>query len=402
MSDVATDTVVDGRYKIVDRIGSGGMADVYRAEDTHLGREVALKILHRRFAQDAEFVERFRREARAAAGLQHPHVVGVYDRGEHEGTYYIAMELLEGRTLKDIVTAEAPLDQLRVIELGRQILQAAEFAHKRGVIHRDFKPHNVIVDADGPGQGHRLRHRPRGRVGDDRDRLDHGHRPVPVARAGAGPRRDRRVRRLLDRRDAVRDAHRQAAVRGRQRGVDRAQAPVGQPAADVRARRADRAQPRGRGHGRAGQGARVAVAERVGLRRRAGGVQALRRGAGATASGDNGTKDFAAVAAAPVPGERQRRRRGRRREEAALAAVADRRAGAGADRGHGLRLHAPGADVGAQGRGADADQGARPARARRVREGRRSSASAATPRWTPCCARTPTPARRPRRRTRSR
>ncbi len=148
MSDVATDTVVDGRYKIVDRIGSGGMADVYRAEDTHLGREVALKILHRRFAQDAEFVERFRREARAAAGLQHPHVVGVYDRGEHEGTYYIAMELLEGRTLKDIVTAEAPLDQLRVIELGRQILQAAEFAHKRGVIHRDFKPHNVIVDAE--------------------------------------------------------------------------------------------------------------------------------------------------------------------------------------------------------------------------------------------------------------
>ncbi|HEX5910835.1 MAG TPA: Stk1 family PASTA domain-containing Ser/Thr kinase, partial [Thermoleophilaceae bacterium] len=149
MSDVATDTVVDGRYKIVDRIGSGGMADVYRAEDTHLGREVALKILHRRFAQDAEFVERFRREARAAAGLQHPHVVGVYDRGEHEGTYYIAMELLEGRTLKDIVTAEAPLDQLRVIELGRQVLQAAEFAHKRGVIHRDFKPHNVIVDAEG-------------------------------------------------------------------------------------------------------------------------------------------------------------------------------------------------------------------------------------------------------------
>ena len=147
MSDVATDTVVDGRYKIVDRIGSGGMADVYRAEDTHLGREVALKILHRRFAQDAEFVERFRREARAAAGLQHPHVVGVYDRGDHEGTYYIAMELLEGRTLKDIVTAEAPLGQLRVIELGRQILTAAEFGHKRGVIHRDFKPHNVIVDA---------------------------------------------------------------------------------------------------------------------------------------------------------------------------------------------------------------------------------------------------------------
>ena len=110
MTEVADDTVVDGRYRVLERIGSGGMADVYCAEDTHLGRQVALKVLHRRFAQDAEFVERFRREARSAAGLQHPNVVGVYDRGEHEGTYYIAMELLEGRTLKDIVTAEAPLD----------------------------------------------------------------------------------------------------------------------------------------------------------------------------------------------------------------------------------------------------------------------------------------------------
>ena len=94
------------------------MADVYCAEDTHLGRQVALKVLHRRFAQDQEFVERFRREAKSAAGLNHPNVVGVFDRGEHEGTYYIAMEFLEGRTLKDIVSAEAPLPQLRVIDLG--------------------------------------------------------------------------------------------------------------------------------------------------------------------------------------------------------------------------------------------------------------------------------------------
>lgn len=149
MTDVAANTIVDGRYKIFGRIGSGGMADVYRAEDTHLGREVALKVLHRRFAQDSEFVERFRREAKAAAGLQHPHVVGVFDRGEHDGTYYIAMEHLSGKTLKDIVNAEAPLDQLRCIELGRQILSAAEFAHRHNVIHRDFKPHNVIVAADG-------------------------------------------------------------------------------------------------------------------------------------------------------------------------------------------------------------------------------------------------------------
>jgi beta-lactam-binding protein with PASTA domain len=149
MSDLADGAVVDGRYRIVRRIGSGGMADVYLAEDTHLGREVALKVLHRRFAQDAEFVERFRREASAAAGLQHPHVVGVFDRGEHEGTYYIAMEHLRGRTLKDVVAAEAPLDQLRTISIGTQILQAAGFAHSHGIVHRDFKPHNVIVDDSG-------------------------------------------------------------------------------------------------------------------------------------------------------------------------------------------------------------------------------------------------------------
>jgi serine/threonine-protein kinase len=149
MTEVATGALVDGRYKILRRIGSGGMADVYAAEDTHLGREVALKVLHRRFAQDQEFVERFRREAKAAAGLSHPNVVGVFDRGEHEGTYYIAMEYLTGRTLKEIVGSEAPLDQQRVVDLGVQILHAAGFAHRHGVIHRDFKPHNVIVDEQG-------------------------------------------------------------------------------------------------------------------------------------------------------------------------------------------------------------------------------------------------------------
>ena len=146
MTEVADNTLVDSRYRIVRRIGSGGMADVYCAEDTHLGRQVALKVLHRRFAQDQEFVERFRREASAAAGLQHPNVVGVFDRGRHDGTYYIAMEHLAGRTLKEIVESEAPLAQERVVDFGLQILHAAGFAHRHGVIHRDFKPHNVIVD----------------------------------------------------------------------------------------------------------------------------------------------------------------------------------------------------------------------------------------------------------------
>jgi beta-lactam-binding protein with PASTA domain len=147
--DTADDLLVDGRYRVVERIGSGGMADVYLAEDTHLGRRVAIKMLHRRFAQDSEFVERFRREASSAAGLQHPNVVGVFDRGEHEGTYYIAMEHLSGHTLKEIVGAEAPLPEERAIELGLQILRAASFAHRRGVIHRDFKSQNVIVDEEG-------------------------------------------------------------------------------------------------------------------------------------------------------------------------------------------------------------------------------------------------------------
>src|SRR5438105_7684372 len=146
VADLATGTMVDGRYKVVGRLGTGGMADVFLAEDQQLGRKVALKLLHRRFAEDPDFVERFRREAQAAAGLQHPNVVGVYDRGTYDDTYYIAMEYLPGRTLKQLVRQEAPLDPVRAIDIAIQILKASRFAHRRGVIHRDLKPHDVIVD----------------------------------------------------------------------------------------------------------------------------------------------------------------------------------------------------------------------------------------------------------------
>jgi beta-lactam-binding protein with PASTA domain/predicted Ser/Thr protein kinase len=146
MSELDVGTLVDGRYRIVSRLGSGGMADVFLAEDQQLGRKVALKLLHRRFAADPGFVERFRREAQAAAGLQHPNVVGVYDRGDYDGTYYIAMEYLAGRSLKQVVRQEAPLEPIRAVDLTLQILKAARFAHRHGVIHRDLKPHNVIVD----------------------------------------------------------------------------------------------------------------------------------------------------------------------------------------------------------------------------------------------------------------
>src|SRR3954466_14906842 len=146
MAEVTDGTLVDGRYRIERRLGSGGMADVYCAYDHQLGRQIALKVLHRRLARDREFVERFRREASAAAGLLHPNVVGVYDRGEYDGTYYIAMEFLRGRTLKELIAQEAPLDQVRALDITVQILRAAGFGHRRGVIHRDFKPQNVIVD----------------------------------------------------------------------------------------------------------------------------------------------------------------------------------------------------------------------------------------------------------------
>jgi eukaryotic-like serine/threonine-protein kinase len=139
--------VVDGRYRIVRRIGSGGMADVWLADDTHLQRQVALKVLHGRFAQDREFIERFRREAEAAAGLQHPNVVAVFDRGEVDGTYYIAMQYLEGRSLKELIDAGLAPEQ--AVGLIRQVLEGARFAHRHSVVHRDLKPQNVIVDAEG-------------------------------------------------------------------------------------------------------------------------------------------------------------------------------------------------------------------------------------------------------------
>src|SRR5690349_15591286 len=137
---------IGDRYELITRLGSGGMADVWLADDTMLERKVALKFLHERFAQDSQFVERFRREAHAAAGLQHPNVVGVYDRGDYDGTYYIAMEYLSGRSLKQLIRQEAPLDPIRAVDIVLQILKAARFAHRHGVIHRDLKPHNAIVD----------------------------------------------------------------------------------------------------------------------------------------------------------------------------------------------------------------------------------------------------------------
>jgi serine/threonine-protein kinase len=124
------------------------MATVWLAEDETLGRKVALKVLAERYAEDDSFIERFRREAQAAAGLNHPNIVAIYDRGEAEGTYYIAMEYLPGPTLKDVIEREGPLDPDRAIGYTQQVLQALGFAHRHGVVHRDIKPHNIIVNDD--------------------------------------------------------------------------------------------------------------------------------------------------------------------------------------------------------------------------------------------------------------
>jgi len=145
----AQGTIFAGRYRLQRKLGSGGMADVWLAEDQELGRKVAVKLLHERYANDEQFVERFRREATHAAGLSHPNIVSIFDRGEAEGSYFIVMELVEGRTLKELIVSRGFCPVPIAISYVRQILAALRYAHRNGIIHRDIKPHNVIVDREG-------------------------------------------------------------------------------------------------------------------------------------------------------------------------------------------------------------------------------------------------------------
>jgi len=138
-----------GRYRLEEVIASGGAAIVWRAFDEHLARRVAVKLLHPHHAGDATVVERFQREARAAAGLSHPNVVRIYDTGREDGIVWLVMELVEGPSLRDVLLEREPLDAAVVAAIGEQVARALAAAHAQGIVHRDIKPANILVASDG-------------------------------------------------------------------------------------------------------------------------------------------------------------------------------------------------------------------------------------------------------------
>ena len=141
--------VLAGRYEIVGRIGSGGMADVYKAMDRKLNRYVAVKVMKPEFQSDSTFISKFRREAQAAAGLANPNIVNVYDVGEDQGNYYIVMELVEGITLKEYIVKKGKLSVREATSIAIQVGMGLAAAHDQGIVHRDVKPQNIIISTDG-------------------------------------------------------------------------------------------------------------------------------------------------------------------------------------------------------------------------------------------------------------
>lgn len=143
------DKVLADRYEVIEPIARGGMAEVFRARDNLLNRTVAVKVLHPEFASDPAFVERFKREAQAAANLSHPNIVAVYDWGQDDTTYYIVMEYVDGRSLRDILRADGRVAPRRAVEITAEIAAALQFAHRRRVVHRDIKPGNILITRSG-------------------------------------------------------------------------------------------------------------------------------------------------------------------------------------------------------------------------------------------------------------
>ena len=143
---MSSQQVFSDRYEMIRHIARGGMAQVYLAQDLLLDRPVALKVLFPELSIDQAFVERFRREAKAAANLSHPNIVSIYDWGQGARTYFIVMEYVDGRTLSSILKEDGPLEPGRAAAIGADVAGALDFAHRRGVIHRDVKPGNVLID----------------------------------------------------------------------------------------------------------------------------------------------------------------------------------------------------------------------------------------------------------------
>jgi serine/threonine-protein kinase len=148
-ADVLIGRVLDGRYRIESRVAPGGMATVYRATDLRLHRSVAVKVMKDALAEDPDYVDRFLREGRSAAALSHHNIVSIFDQGEDDGLLFIAMELIEGRTLRDIIRAEGPLEPHRALSIMEPVVSALAAAHRAGVVHRDVKPENVLIADDG-------------------------------------------------------------------------------------------------------------------------------------------------------------------------------------------------------------------------------------------------------------
>jgi tRNA A-37 threonylcarbamoyl transferase component Bud32 len=140
---------IAGRYEVEELVGHGGMSSVYKARDALLERHVALKILHEQYNEDEDFVERFKREARSVAQLQHPNIVTVIDRGEEEGRQYIVFEYIEGENLKELVVRKGRLDVRDALEIALEVARGLAFAHEQGLIHRDVKPQNILLNGDG-------------------------------------------------------------------------------------------------------------------------------------------------------------------------------------------------------------------------------------------------------------
>ena len=207
-----------GPYEVLELIGAGGMGEVYRARDPRLGREVAIKVLREAVAGDPDQLQRFEREGRSAAALNHPNIATIYEVGKHEGTPFISMELVEGTTLKERLK-NGPLSSKEMLELATQVARGIARAHAAGIVHRDLKPANLMVTSDGVvkildfGLAKRTPHA----VG--RPKRDHpggvgpGHRAVHVAGAGGGSSPRPPFGPVLPGRDPLRDGDGETGLR---------------------------------------------------------------------------------------------------------------------------------------------------------------------------------------------